>query len=555
MMLTASSVIPLIVIGTISVYSIYSILVNKIDKGLEENVEKVSLNLENTLENMNYTSQQFTFNGLIGQDVYKYMSTENLVERISLTNQIEHNIALMNYTNPIVGMTLYYDQKNNIQLFTNMQTEDFQLKHLPELTSMHGSHFYGPHESQYKNSENTVFSLSRKFDITNNEQTSNVVIYIESNFSTFENILNSMQYGMEAFHILVNNQGEVIYTEKESLFSIGDKYDLSELDGYKIFSKDSDQDWKIVAFIDQKDYGYEFRKWLYTFLAVTLLSLLCSFLLAVIFKKIVYKPLSKINQGISMISHSNIDVKMSTSGIREFDSIISEFNKMTTKIKNLVKKVEQEEKNKSEVEIEKLMAQINPHFLYNSLNTIQWLSRMGEHETIDRYVALFVKLLNYNLAKDGYVVPIREEINSLIDYIELQKIRYENIFDVEITVDEQVWDYETPRFLLQPLVENALYHGLEGNEGTIKVSVTTERDRYLSIVVTDDGKGMDDLEMKALLAGENKKHGLGIGLNYVDKMIKSYFGPNSKLYITSQKNKGTEVSILLEYEERVEDND
>ncbi len=545
-MLSASSIIPLVLIGMISVYSIYSILVNKIDKGLEENVEQVSLSLENTLENINYTSQQFTFNGLIGQDVYKYLSSDDLVERIKQTNQIDHNISLMNYTNPIVGMTLYYDEENNTPLFTNMQTENFQLKDLPLLTTMQGSDFYGPHESQYKNSTNSVFSLSRKFDITNDERTSNIIIYIETNFSTFENILSSMQYGMDASHVLVNSKGKVIYTENNKLFSIGSDYDVNKMKGYKTFSKESGQNWMIVALIDRNDYGYEIRKWLYTFLVFALLSLFCSIVIAVLIKKIVYKPLSKINQGISMISDTHLDVKMDASGIREFDSIIFEFNNMTNKIKKLVKKVEQEEKYKSEVEIEKLMAQINPHFLYNSLNTIQWLSRMGEQESTDRFVSLFIKLLNYNLAKGGYVVSIKEEINSLLDYIELQKIRYNNIFEVEINVDEHVWDYKTPRFLLQPLIENALYHGLEGNEGKIDVNVT--KSNYgLLIVVTDDGKGMNDADIEELLTGKKKKYGLGIGLNYVDKMVKSYFGPYSKLEISSKKNKGTEIRISLHY--------
>ncbi|MGP4038623.1 histidine kinase [Gracilibacillus sp. D59] len=554
-MLTASSIIPLILIGTISVYAIYSILVNKIDKGIENNIEQVSLSLENTLENMNYTSQQFTFNGLIGQDVYKYLRSDDLVEKIKQTNMINHNIALMNYTNPIVGMTLYYDKKNQTPLFTNMQTEDFQLKHLPLLTTTQGSNFYGPHESQYKNSNNNVFSLSRKFDITNDEQTSNVIIYIESNFSAFENILTSMQYGMEAFHILVNSNGKVIYTGNEQLILTGSDYDLNSVEGYKAFSKESDQNWRIVTFIDQNDYGYEIRKWLYTFLLFALLSLLCSIFIAVLIRKIVYKPLNKINQGIAMISGNNLEVKMNFSGVREFDSIISEFNNMTNKIKNLVKKVELEEKNKSEVEIEKLMAQINPHFLYNSLNTIQWLSRMREPEKTDRFVALFIKLLNYNLAKGGYVVPIKEEINTLLDYIELQNIRYDNIFDVEIEVDEQAWDYKTPRFLLQPLVENALYHGLEGNEGSIKVYVTAIGNNKLSIVVIDDGKGMVETEIADLLTGRKKKYGLGIGLNYVDKMIKIYFGPSSRLDISSEENKGTKISITLLYEERMVDHD
>jgi two-component system sensor histidine kinase YesM len=220
---------------------------------------------------------------------------------------------------------------------------------------------------------------------------------------------------------------------------------------------------------------------------------------------------------------------------------------MQVKIQELIEAVAKEASEKQEIEMEKLMAQINPHFLYNTLNTAQWLARLkGQHE-IDRFLSLFTKVLKYNLAKDGATVMLKDELDSLNDYIELQKIRYDFEFDVRYLIPEPYLALPLPRFILQPIVENALYHGMMDEKGVIEVSAQ-EQNHTLVIMVKDNGNGMTEEKIRELLESDTKMNnlsGLGIGLNYVRRTLSSFTGGSSELVIDSNIGEGTTVSIHL----------
>ncbi len=545
-MLIACTIIPILLIGGMSVYSIASILENKIDKGLRSNLNLVQHNLEKTLENLDYTSQQFTASGLIGQTMGKFLETSDSFEMLALRNEMQDTITLLNFTNPIVGVTLYYDMDTLEVLHTNYLTEELSFDRLPALLITRGTSYFGPHRSLYWYSDNLVFSQTRSFDNTGEFKSSGIGVYVETNFSHFQSILGPVQYGMDAFHVLLDGEGNILYSENEELFAVGTRYRALTSGGYKEFRSDGDLGFRTLLYVDQGDYQQEFRKWTFAFSIATFVSLFCGVMIAIAIRKIVYKPLLNIRKGISSVSDNKLDAAMVRSGLLEFDYIIDHFNRMRHRIVELIETAEQEEKNKRAIEVEKLMAQINPHFLYNTLNTIQWLARMKGQTEIDRFVSLFTNVLNYNLAKEGMLVTIRDELRALEDYVELQKVRYDYLFDVRIEAVEGTLEERVPRFLLQPLVENSLYHGLKDKEegGLIQVIVSWASEG-LSIRIVDNGSGMDEDEVHQLLQGTQQKAGLGIGLNYVDKTVKSYFGLDCRLNISSRRGAGTEISLIL----------
>lgn len=554
LMLIASTILPILLIGAMSVYAITSILDNKIDKGIESNLSMIQDNLERTMEYLDYTSQQFTASGLIGKNLGQILVTpSDSFEMFDLRKTMHENITLLNFTNPIVGMSLYYDMESKEVLYTNLMADELKFDAIPELLVTGGSSFYGPHESLYRYSDNLVFSQTRNFDNSGEFKSSGIGIYVETNFSHFQSILEPVQYGMTAFHLLVDGTGTILYSENEELFPVGRKYGTLQTDAYKEFRVRSKHGFETVLYIDRNDYQSEFRKWNYAFLGAAAVSLAVGIAAAVAIRKIVYKPLVNIRQGISSVADNRLDTEMKRSGLLEFDYIIDHFNGMRHRIVELIAKVEQEEKDKRSIEVEKLMAQINPHFLYNTLNTIQWLARIKGQSEIDRFVSLFTNVLSYNLAKDGMLVRIRDEIRALEDYVELQRVRYDYLFDVRIDVDDDSLDVRVPRFLLQPLVENALYHGLKDKDEGGLIQVRVERlGRFVSIRIADNGAGMDEKEIAQLLNESRHKSGLGIGLNYVDKMVRTHYGPDCRLMIASGKGTGTEMSLLLPTEGGVE---
>nr|WP_255654481.1 histidine kinase [Cohnella sp. REN36] len=194
------------------------------------------------------------------------------------------------------------------------------------------------------------------------------------------------------------------------------------------------------------------------------------------------------------------------------------------------------------------MHQINPHFIHNTLNTVQWIARMNGEREIDRLVSIFTRILHYNLAKEGGIVPLRDEVEALKDYVALQQIRYDHPFIVHFQIDEGLLDVvRIPRFILQPLIENALYHGLGDRDGSIDLRIDKQAEE-LVIQVADNGAGMTKEAAAQLFAAErdeSRKAGLGIGLNYVYRVIKAHYGEASDIHIDSEIGQGTTITLRV----------
>ncbi|MNR02396.1 putative sensor-like histidine kinase [compost metagenome] len=261
--------------------------------------------------------------------------------------------------------------------------------------------------------------------------------------------------------------------------------------------------------------------------------------------KMVYRPLNGFNREIKLMAQNRVQAVTVRTKIPEFDFLLHQFRHMREQIWNLFAEVEQKEKRRVDLEVEKLLYQINPHFLMNTLDTVHWLAVMNGQNEIDRLVSSLNKLLHYNLGKLGQASTIYEEIEALKQYLILQQIRYDFKFDVQMNVDEEVWNMPVPRFILQPLVENSLYHGLS-DDGYIKVDVSLTN--AIQISIHDNGSGMSEETIHNLLHNpevENKKVGMGIGLNYVKRMLESQYGDQAELSITSVIGEGTTILVSL----------
>jgi len=271
-----------------------------------------------------------------------------------------------------------------------------------------------------------------------------------------------------------------------------------------------------------------------------------SCLIAWLIWRTVYRPLYLLGKDIRSVKHRGETFPERSSRIREFAVIYREFADMRERIGELIADVEVKEKGKARLEVEKLMSQINPHFVHNTLDTIRWVARGKGQKEIDRLVSNLNKVLHYNLGKGGEA-RLAAEIETLRSYVELQSVRYNFQFDVRIEAHPDVLELPIPRFILQPLVENALVHGL-GEDGWIEVSVAEESGTHLRIRVTDNGEGIGPEEIDRLLGGRasgGKKAGLGIGLSYVYQMVKYQFGTDGSFQIHSEPGSGTTVELLL----------
>lgn len=411
-----SALLPLILIGTISYFSIHFIHAEKVDNAILYNLQQIKIGLEKTLDNIDYASKQLALDGKVGEKLEKLLDTSNedVIEKYEINKEIKDYINLIYYTNQYLGLMLYYFPEDSSTMFENLQVDsDFNMEKLPLLTRYKGVSFYGPHRTAYKSSENTVFSIARRLENYEDE----CYIYIESNFTLTKMLLGTEKYGLNVSHILLNNNNEVVYSELGDEFVVGEVFtsekvrgNLESSKGFYIFRESDVQGWHIIAAISKKDYNQAVYDCFRRIVLFGILSLVISSIFAFIVWEMVYRPLKILHGEIRLVSQNRFDSKTKRVNIREFDSIFEHFSYMRTKVAELLDEVEKKEKLKRKIEVEKLLHQINPHFLHNTLNTIQWIARMNGQDKIDRFVALLTRILHYNLGKEGSIVTVRQEI-------------------------------------------------------------------------------------------------------------------------------------------------
>ncbi|WP_438490950.1 sensor histidine kinase [Paenibacillus sp. IHBB 3054] len=548
--LLIGTLLPLLIVGIVSYTSIFSILSGKIGSGISASLRQEALSLENAIDNLDFASKQFALDGQIVEEMSSFLLEKQIYRKSQIMSSINQKINLVNFTNPYIGLTAYImPGSDDPVLFTNMSARrNFDISTLPSFMRYNGADYYGPHGTMYAVGDNVVFSEQRIVRVSGQHQ---LYIYLETNYSLLRKIFKQEAYGMKVNHLLVNQSGTLTHVIDGKLpgkivKAAGKSSGLphEELDGYHLFRYESPQGWKLVAVVKKSVFNSEIYSWFYKMILLALSTLLFAGVLAWLIWKRIYGPLRKVNVEIIRMAE-NVTAPVAFTNVEEFDFVLSNFQQMKDQVNELLLAVARNEKQKSQFEIEKLLSQINPHFLHNTLNTVQWLARLNGQKEIDKLVTLLVKVLHYNLGKQSIIVTIGEEIEAIRNYMELQRIRYDYEFEFNVQVEEDVLSAAVPRFLLQPLVENSIYHGLSDN-GKVEVIITAHDVDEILLCVKDNGTGMDPDKIEELLSDDGaRKRGLGIGFSYVMRMLRMYYGDQMTLQIASNPGEGTCVSIII----------
>ncbi|WP_349668374.1 histidine kinase [Lacrimispora sp.] len=264
-------------------------------------------------------------------------------------------------------------------------------------------------------------------------------------------------------------------------------------------------------------------------------------------------PISRLKKRLEFISGGNFDPDRTIETADEIGSIGKQINQMSSRISNLMETRVQSEKEKRDLEIKMLQAQINPHFLYNTLDSIKWIATMQKNSGIVQVVTALSSLLK-NMAKGfNEKVTLRQELDFLQNYVIIEKIRYIELFDVSIQVDQEVlYDAKIVKLTLQPIVENAIFNGIEpsGRNGLIQINVSTENG-ILYISVKDNGIGISPENIEKLLTDTSRitrSNMSGIGLPNVDRRLKLVYGEEYGLKLESELDQYTLITIALPLE-------
>ena len=245
------------------------------------------------------------------------------------------------------------------------------------------------------------------------------------------------------------------------------------------------------------------------------------------------------------------------SGVREVQNLSASFGHMVRKIQQLMVTVRSEEVNLRKTELKALQAQINPHFLYNTLDSISWMCEQGKNAEAVTMVGALAKLFRISISKGHELIPIRSEVQHAQSYLQIQSVRYQNQFTYRFEVEEDCLDFLCNKITLQPIIENAIYHGINGlvDEGEILIQVKSDADDVL-FLVEDNGVGMEPEQIEEIFT--RKPDGKsGIGIKNVNDRLKIWFGESYGLRIDSEPDCGTRVTVRMpkvreesEYEKR-----
>lgn len=266
--------------------------------------------------------------------------------------------------------------------------------------------------------------------------------------------------------------------------------------------------------------------------------------------RLITNPIMKLKNGVEEISKGNFDFRFKMKTNDEIGLFAMSFNHMSAQIKKLLFDVEREEKKKREYELALIQQQIKPHFLYNTLDIILKLSQLGQERKAQKVTRRLADYYRNSLSGGADVISVKEELKITLDYLELQKLRYSDVFDYRIEVSQMMESIMIPKLSLQPIVENAIEHGFKylSETGLIRIYDEMQEDAY-EIIVADNGVGMSEEHMIMLnqVLNDPSDHQTirSFGIKNVSHRMKLFFGHEYGVYIVSEAGKGTEIRIKL----------
>lgn len=313
--------------------------------------------------------------------------------------------------------------------------------------------------------------------------------------------------------------------------------------------------WKLVLTLPESYYLRSIRKLQYFTITLSCIIGIISICFITIVGKSLMKPLKDLTSAMEDVGKGNFDVEIEEEYEDEIGVLSRTFNQMVKDMRRLIDNVYEQQRMRQEAEMKSLQMQINPHFLYNTLDTINWMGRMKGVDEVGEMTSALGNLMRYSLAKKDFVT-IGEELQNLQDYIGIQNVRYGDRMTIRFEIQDGVQSCYIPKLLIQPILENAIVHGVEDKiePGMIIIRIYQE-EKDLYVVVEDDGVGMTEEAIEILTGAEPAaKYGhTSIGVNNVNRRIQSVFGRDYGLMIRSQLGAGTTITLHMKVLEVIPD--
>lgn len=408
-----------------------------------------------------------------------------------------------------------------------------------------------------------VLSLYRQLNDINNLTKRLGIIRIDLSEREINRVYRDIQLGETGYVFITNKDGVILShsnveminknIRNEELFKkvftgengfYREKY--SGQDMLVTYYESNIQDMTYISVVPFKEITRELNTSLKVTLSIVAVVIALAFIALSFLTMKITKPIKKMTVLMKKVEQGNLDVLINTDRKDEIGTLGRSFNSMTRKLKILIEEVYKIQLSRKEAELKTLQAQINPHFLYNTLDVIYWTSRLENAPRTGEIVSALAKLFKLGLNKGSEITTIKKEVEHVQSYLTIQKYRYDEIPEFRMDVDESILEHSTIKLILQPFVENALVHGIAemGGRGRVEI-LGRDRGKNICFEVIDNGKGMEEDRIREIFEENFESDQKGYGVRNVHKRIKLYFGQDYGVEIFSKTASGTKVVITI----------
>lgn len=420
------------------------------------------------------------------------------------------------------------------------------------------SHVQNAIQSSYK----WVITLSRAL-VNNQTGEREGLFFVDLNYSAISDLCNNNSIEEKGYIFVLDAEGNIVYHPKQQLMYGGlktenidaimecreDSLIIDEGGDSKLYtmSKSKRTGWTVVGAVYTSELLKNNEQAQMWYLLVASILLLAVIGISSIISREITKPIRSLRDSMRKVQNGQFDTHVEVITENEIGSLGRSFNLMTSEIQALMEQNVYEQKQKRKSELKALQAQINPHFLYNTLDSIIWMSEAGENDEVVEMTSALARLLRQSISNDKEEVELEKEIEYVKNYLTIQKMRYKDKLEFFIYVDPRVEHVPIIKLVLQPLVENAIYHGIKYKEtkGNLKIYARPV-DGRVEIVVADDGIGMDEDVMEHIFDEHRKEQKRnGVGVPNVQKRLKLQYGSEYGIRYESVKGAGTKAVITI----------
>jgi two-component system sensor histidine kinase YesM len=538
-------------------------LYNKFAKTAEENA---NMNMQQIIEQVNYNLELYV-KGMqnIFETAEEQITTSPSVDSALL---MERMAMLMGSREDLVSAAVFTPQGKYVvgtsgqKLRSNTQLESqswfTNVKRTSEIS------YAAPHiQNLFKGQYIWVVSISKLIQYREKGELKTGILLMDFNFRTIDELSKQVKLGKRGYAYILDPLGNIVYHPQQQLIYAGLKYEnvepvleyayrsyLDESTGEKRFItvRTLEQTgWKIVgvAYYDEiVTAKRDLNRFLSWFLGVVIL---CVIIVSIVLSARIAHPIRKLEHTLQQVGEGDLNTRIDVSGTYEVEQLSKRFNLMLQRIRQLMDQIIYEQETKRKGELEVLQSQINPHFLYNTLNSVIRLAERGKTEEVVTMIQSLSKFFRISLSKGDNIITVQEELDHIRHYLVIQSFRFKNKFRYEIVAQDEVLQCQTIKLILQPIVENALYHGIEmmPDEGFISICAEM-KDGLIVIRISDNGLGMSKETMKVILKGGSKSViGSGVGVRNVNERIELYYGREYGLSFESEIEEGTTVTLIF----------